>query len=62
VIAPPGSISDGLSTALFVMGATEGKRVISRMPGMSAVFVEQGADGLVITTAGKLAGLTRLSH
>jgi thiamine biosynthesis lipoprotein len=62
VIAPPGSLSDGLSTALFVMGATEGKRVISQMPGMSAVFVEQGGNGLVITTAGKLAGLTRLSR
>jgi hypothetical protein len=44
------------------MGATEGKRVISQMPGMSAVFVEQGASGLVITTAGKLEGLSRLSH
>ena len=62
VIAPQGSTADALSTALFVMGATEGKRVISRMPGVSAVFVEQGANGLAITTAGKLARLTRLSH
>jgi thiamine biosynthesis lipoprotein len=62
VIAPPGSIADGLSTALFVMGATEGKRLISRMPGVSAVFVEQGAGGLAITTAGKVARLSRLSQ
>jgi len=52
-----------LSTALFVLGTREGTRVISHMPNVSAVFVEQGADdGVVITTAGKLAGLTRLSH
>jgi len=62
VITPPGSIADGLSTALFVMGATEGKRVISRMPGVSAVFVEEGASGLSITTAGKLGRLTRVSR
>ncbi len=62
VVAPRGSTADALSTALFVMGATEGKRLIARMPGVSAVFVEQGAGGLAITTAGKLAGLNRLSR
>jgi FAD:protein FMN transferase len=63
VTAAQGSTADGLSTALFVLGRTEGKRVISRMPGVSAVFVEQGTDGRVtISTAGKLTGLTRLSH
>jgi thiamine biosynthesis lipoprotein len=62
VITPPGSIADGLSTALFVMGATEGKRVISRMPGVGAVFVEERASGLSITTAGKLGRLTRVSR
>jgi len=63
VIAPEGSTADGLSTALFVLGTIEGTRVISHMPNVSAVFVEQGADdGVVITTAGKFAGLTRLSH
>jgi thiamine biosynthesis lipoprotein len=62
VVAPQGSTADGLSTALFVMGAAEGKRVISAMPGVGAVFVEQRADGLAITTAGKMARLTRLSN
>ena len=62
VITSQGSSANALSTALFVMGATEGKRMIARMPGVSAMFVEQGADGLVITTAGKVASLTRLSH
>jgi thiamine biosynthesis lipoprotein len=62
VITSQGSSANALSTALFVMGATEGKRMIGRMPGVSAIFVEQGADGLVITTVGKVASLTRLSH
>jgi thiamine biosynthesis lipoprotein len=61
-IASQGSTADAWSTALFVMGATEGTRLISRMPDVSAVFVEQSAGGLAITTAGKLPCLTRLSH
>ena len=62
VIATRGSSADALSTGLFVMGATDGKRLIAQMPDVSAVFVEQGDRGLVISTAGKLTGLTRLSH
>jgi FAD:protein FMN transferase len=62
VITPQGSTADALSTGLFVLGATEGKRVVARMPDTSAVFVEQGERGLVISTAGKLTGLTRLTH
>jgi len=62
VIMPRGSTADALSTGLFVMGASEGKRVISRMPNVSAVFVEQGPKDVVISTAGKVTGLTRLSH
>jgi len=62
VVASQGSTADALSTALFVMGATEGKRLISRMPDISAVFVEQGSSGLTITTAGNLARLSRLAH
>ena len=61
VITPHGSTANALSTGLFVLGAEEGKRVLSRMPGVSAVFVEQGTNGFVISTAGKLTGLTRLS-
>jgi thiamine biosynthesis lipoprotein len=62
VIMERGSSADALSTGLFVMGATEGKRLISQMPDVSAVFVEQGENGLAISTAGKLTGLSRLSH
>ena len=64
VIAPQGSTADALSTALFVTGAAQGKRLISGMPGVSAVFMEQGANAndLAITTAGKPPRLTRLSH
>ena len=62
VITPRGSTADALSTALFVMGAAEGKRLVNGMPGVGAVFVEQSANGLVTTTAGKLPRLTRLSH
>ena len=62
VIAPQGSTADALSTALFVMGAAQGKRVISGMPGVSAVFLEQRRDGVAITTAGNVGRLTRLSH
>jgi FAD:protein FMN transferase len=62
VIAPQGSTADALSTALFVMGAAQGTRVISGMPGVSAVFVERRTDGLAITTAGKPVLVTRLSH
>jgi len=62
VIAPRGSTADALSTALFVMGATQGKRLINGMPGVGAVFVERSAKGLVTTTAGKVPRLTRFSH
>jgi thiamine biosynthesis lipoprotein len=62
VIAPRGSTADALSTALFVMGAAQGKRLINAMPGVGAVFVEQSAKGLVTTTAGKVPRLTRFSN
>ena len=62
VIAPRGSTADALSTALFVMGAAQGKRLVNGMPDVGAVFVEQSANGLVMTTAGKFPRLTRLSQ
>jgi len=62
VIAPQGSTADGLSTALFVMGATEGQRVAAGAPGVGAVFVEEGVNGLVFTTAGSFPPINRLSH
>ncbi len=55
VIAPQASTADGLSTALFVMGAEQGARLVSRMPGAAAVFVEQRPGGsLAITTVGQV--------
>jgi thiamine biosynthesis lipoprotein len=62
VIAPRGSTGDALSTALFVLGAAQGKRLVNGMPDVGAVFVEQSANGLVMTTAGKFPRLTRLSQ
>jgi thiamine biosynthesis lipoprotein len=62
VVMARGSSADALSTGLFVMGATEGKRLIAQMPDVSGVFVEQGDSGLVVSTVGKLTGLTRLSR
>jgi FAD:protein FMN transferase len=62
VITSQGSTANALSTGLFVLGTEKGKRLLSRMPDVSAVFVEQGTNDIVISTAGKLTGLTRLSH
>ena len=63
VIAPQASTADGLSTALFVMGAEQGARLVSRMPGVSAVFVdERPGGGLAITKAGRIDRWTLLSH
>ncbi len=63
VVAPLGSTADALSTALFVLGAHEGARLVSRMPGVSAVFAEERpGGGLAITTAGPVDHLERLSR
>lgn len=63
VIAPQGSTADALSTAFFVMGVRQSKHLISRMSAVSAIFVEQDeTDGLAISTAGVVNGLTRLSR
>jgi thiamine biosynthesis lipoprotein len=61
VIAPRGSTADGLSTALFVMGADQGARLVSSLPGVGAIFVEERRGGGVeIQTAGRVDRLTRL--
>ena len=63
VIAPRGSTADGLSTALVVMGADAGARLVTSMAGVSAIFVEERNDGnLTIKTAGRVDSLTRLTH
>lgn len=63
VIAPEAALADGLSTALFVMGTTEGVRLVSKLPNTGAVFVEErrGHD-VAIVTAGRVDNLTRLSR
>lgn len=63
VIAPQASTADGLSTALFVMGPEQGARLVSRLPGVSAIFVEERPNhDVAITTAGRVHRLTRLSN
>jgi thiamine biosynthesis lipoprotein len=61
VIAPKASTADALSTALFVMGVDRGRRLVSQMPGVAAIFVEErGGHELAITTVGTVRDVTRL--
>jgi thiamine biosynthesis lipoprotein len=39
VIGPDGTMTDGLSTSLFVMGPTDGLELLKRFPGYEALFV-----------------------
>jgi len=43
VLGPRGSEADALATALFVLGPTEGARLLSAFPGASALWVPDGA-------------------
>jgi len=45
ILAPTCVRADGLSTALFVLGAEDGLALAKRMPGVEALFVRRGADG-----------------
>jgi len=61
VIAPRASTADALSTALFVMGVDRGRRLVSKMPGVGAIFIEQrGGRDVAITTVGTVRDVTRL--
>lgn len=63
VVAPEATLADGLSTALFVMGADRGRPVVERLPGVGAVFVEDAGKGeVMIRTIGVIDRLTRLSR
>jgi FAD:protein FMN transferase len=63
VIAPRASTADGLSTALFVLGADRGGSLVSNMPGVSAIFIEeQRGHVLSVRTVGPVTQLTRLSQ
>ena len=46
VIAPNGSASDALSTALFVLGPKSGLDLIEQLPGFEALIVSAGGDVL----------------
>ena len=62
VIASDGVQADALSTALFVLGAEQGVRLVSQLPDVGAFFVEAGSDGRVtLRTAGHVHQLMRLS-
>lgn len=50
VLAPDTMTSDALSTALFVMGPSEGLALVGRLKGVEAVIVD--AEGRVHTSAG----------
>ena len=63
VIAPDAGLADGLSTALFVMGSTEGARLVSTLPDTAAIFVEERAGhDVTIVTTGRVDDLTRLDR
>jgi thiamine biosynthesis lipoprotein len=44
VLAPDGTTADGLSTALFVMGAKAGREAVEARPGVEALFVAPGGS------------------
>lgn len=48
VVAPTTTLADGLSTALFVLGAARGQQLLSQFPNTDALFVLK--DGTVLTT------------
>ena len=50
IAAPTATLADALSTAVFVLGAEEGLRLIHSMPNVDAMFVFK--DGRVLTSQG----------
>ena len=44
VIARSATVADGLSTTLFVLGATRGAALLARYPGTEAYFLLPAAD------------------
>jgi thiamine biosynthesis lipoprotein len=45
VVAPNGTTTDGLATAVSVMGAVDGMRLVEATPGAAALIFEATADG-----------------
>ena len=49
VVAPDCVTSDSLATAVSVMGAERGGRLVESFPGASAIFVRKEADGMLVS-------------
>jgi thiamine biosynthesis lipoprotein len=50
VIGPDATLTDGLSTTVFVLGVERGMELVSRLPGVEAVIVDK--DGLIFYSDG----------
>ncbi len=55
VIAPEGTLADGLDTGIFVMGAERGMALVERLPDVEAVIVDDA--GKVLVSSGLKARL-----
>jgi len=53
ILGPDGTLTDGLSTSVFVLGVEQGLDLIAGMPGYEAVII--GADGRMFYSDGLLA-------
>jgi thiamine biosynthesis lipoprotein len=50
IIGPDATLTDGLSTTVFVLGVERGMELVSRLPGVEAVIVDK--DGRIFYSAG----------
>ena len=50
IIGPDATLTDGLSTTVFVLGVERGMELVSRLPGVEAVIVDK--DGLIFYSDG----------
>ena len=50
IIGPDATLTDGLSTTVFVLGVKRGMELVSRLPGIEAVIVDK--DGRIFYSAG----------
>ena len=54
IIAPTGTMADGLATAACVLGPEKGVQMIERQSDFAALFVHESADGIVSTPSKRL--------
>jgi len=50
IVAPEGTMADGLDTGIFVMGAEKGLALIERLPGVEGLII--GRDGEIFVSSG----------